>query len=80
MADGQSKVENGGDPQFRLIGLNETSGWSSAYNRITVKKMGDNFLGKNEAGEVDESPENLAAKAEEIRLWLQDAFKCAFIL
>ena len=66
-------VSEGGDPQFTLTGLKEASGWSSCYNRITVKKMGDNLL-KNEAGEVDESPENMEAAAAEIRIWLQDAW------
>ncbi|MBQ5973306.1 MAG: CotH kinase family protein [Oscillospiraceae bacterium] len=65
-------VADGGDPQFTLEGLKEASGWSSCYNRITVKKMGDNLLLKD--GAVDESPENLEAAAENIRLWLQDAW------
>ena len=70
----EDPVAQGGDPQFTLDGLKEASGWSSCYNRITVKKMGDNLLGKNEAGEVDESPENMEAKADEIQSWLQDAW------
>jgi uncharacterized repeat protein (TIGR02543 family) len=67
-------VAEGGDPQFTLEGLKEASGWSSCYNRITVKKMGDNLLGQNEAGEVDESPANLEAKAAAIQAWLQEAW------
>ena len=67
-------IADGGDPQFKLTGLKESSGWSSAYNRITVKKMGDDFLGYDEAGEVDESVANLKAKADEIQAWLQDAW------
>ena len=70
-------VANGGDPQFSLIGLNshvESSTWSSSYNLISVKKMGDAFLGTNAAGEVDESVENMEAKAGEIKSWLQEAW------
>ena len=36
----EESVAKGGDPQFKLNGLNEASGWSSCYNRITVKKNG----------------------------------------
>ena len=69
-------VANGGDPQFRLDGLiSNVSGWSSVYNIITVKKMGDNLLGVNEVGEVNESPENIEAVANNvIRPWMQDAW------
>ncbi|MBR4744532.1 MAG: CotH kinase family protein, partial [Oscillospiraceae bacterium] len=70
----EDSVAEGGDPQFKLDGLKESSGWSSAYNRITVKKMGDDFLGYDENGEVDESVENMEAKAAEIQSWLQDAW------
>ena len=70
----EDSVAEGGDPQFQLTGLNEASGWSSCYNRITVKKMGDDFLGYDEAGEPDESVANLNAKAAEIQTWLQDAW------
>ncbi|MBO4677098.1 MAG: InlB B-repeat-containing protein, partial [Oscillospiraceae bacterium] len=73
----EPSVANGGDPQFSLEGLVshvESSTWTSSYNYITVKKMGDNLLGQNEAGETDESPENLSAKAAEIQKWLQDAW------
>ncbi len=68
----EPSVADGGDPQFTLVGLKEASGWSSCYNRITVKKMGDNLLLKD--GEVDESPENLTAAALQIQAWLQDAW------
>ena len=65
-------VADGGDPQFKLVGLNEASGWSSCFNRITVKKMGDDLLLNN--GVVDESPENMEAAAARIQAWLQDAW------
>ena len=69
----EDPVAQGGDPQFQLNGLDEDSGWSSAYNRITVKKMGDNMLLKD--GVVDESPENLEYVATHtIQPWLQDAW------
>ncbi|MDO4413698.1 MAG: CotH kinase family protein, partial [Erysipelotrichaceae bacterium] len=67
----EASVAEGGDPQFKLDGLNEASG-SSGYNRITVKKMGDNLLLKD--GVVNESVENIEAAADNIRLWLQDAW------
>jgi len=70
----EDPVAQGGDPQFTLEGLKESSGWSSAYNRITVKKIGDNLLGEDESGEVDESPENMERVAAEIQAWLQDAW------
>ena len=69
----EPSVANGGDPQFTLNGLKESSGWSSCYNRITVKNMGDNLL-KNADGVVDESPENMEAVAGQIQIWLQDAW------
>lgn len=65
----EDSVANGGDPQFKLNGLKESSGWSSAYNRITVKKMGDNLLGA--AGDTPENMENVANT--QIKPWLQDA-------
>ena len=68
----EKSVAEGGDPQFTLEGLLESSGWSSCYNRITVKKMGDNLLKVN--GVVDESPENMTAAAGRIQVWLQDAW------
>ena len=68
----EDPVADGGDPQFTLDGLKEASGWSSCYNRITVKKMGDNLLLKD--GVVDESPENMEAAAASIQTWLQDAW------
>ncbi|MBR4743168.1 MAG: CotH kinase family protein, partial [Oscillospiraceae bacterium] len=68
----EAAVADGGDPQFKLDGLKEASGWSSCYNRITVKKMGDNLLKVD--GVVDESPENLEAVANgTLKPWLQDA-------
>ena len=69
----EDPVADGGDPQFTLEGLKEASGWDSCYNRITVKQMGDNLL-KNEAGVVDESPENMEAAAGRIKVWLQNAW------
>ncbi|MBO4831760.1 MAG: CotH kinase family protein [Oscillospiraceae bacterium] len=72
----EPSVAQGGDPQFSLEGLNGASNdWStSRYNLITVKKIGDNLL-KNEAGEVDDSPENTEAVAlNTIKPWLQDAW------
>lgn len=73
----EKPVSEGGDPQFRLSGLEEPDNidaWGgSGYNRITVKKMGDDLLLNN--GEVDESPENMEAVAvNTIRPWLQDAW------
>ena len=70
----EDSVANGGDPQFQLNGLNDASGnWSSKYNRITVKKMGDNLLTND--GVVDESPENLESVANNnIKPWLQEAW------
>ena len=71
----EKPVADGGDPQFPLEGLEtHVSGWSSVYNLITVKKMGDNLLGKNEQGEVDESPANMEAAAGRIQDWLQEAW------
>jgi len=55
----------GGNPQFTLDGLKESSGWESCYNRITVKEMGDGLI--SSAGSE-------SAAAEEIRVWLQDAW------
>ena len=71
----ENPVAEGGDPQFTLEGLNtHVKGWDSSYNFITVKKIGDNILGKNASGKVDESPENLEAKAVIIQKWLQVAW------
>ncbi|MBR6950833.1 MAG: CotH kinase family protein, partial [Oscillospiraceae bacterium] len=70
----EASVADGGDPQFQLDGLKESSGWSSAYNRITVKKMGDDLLGYDANGEVNESAENMEAAAKRIQAWLQDAW------
>lgn len=70
-------VDKGGDPQFQLDGLNEVSGntwWNSRFNRITVKKIGDNLL-KNDAGVVVDSPENQDYVSQNIiKPWLQDAW------
>lgn len=71
----EDPVAEGGDPQFTLEGLNtHVKGWDSSYNFITVKKIGDNILGNNASGKVDESPENLEAKAGIIHDWLQVAW------
>ena len=52
----EDPVASGGDPQFQVNGFKEYLSWgASGYNRITVKKMGDDLLGYDEAGEVDES-------------------------
>lgn len=69
----EDAVASGGDPQFTLTGLKEaTTSDASHYNRITVKKMGDNLLLKD--GVVDESAENMTHVANDvIRPWLQDA-------
>ena len=65
----------GGDPQFTLTGLNESSGWSSCYNRITVKKMGDNLVVNDVAvGNETGKTINMTAASTEIRAWLQDAW------
>ena len=63
-------VEDGGDPQFSLEGL---EGRGNDYNLITVKKMGDNLL-LNADGQVDESAPVMKAAAEKIRVWLQEAW------
>ena len=72
----EDSIENGGDPQFALDGLNGVNGqWGgggSDYNLITVKKMGDNLLMVN--GAVDESAANMTAAANKIKDWLQDAW------
>ena len=77
----ENAVANGGDPQFnfckapdKINGWRESSGWTSAYNRITVKKIGDNLLKVD--GVVDESPANLEAAANDtIKPWLKEAFE-----
>ena len=40
-------VVAGGDAQFTLEGLIEASGWSSCYNRITVKEMDGNWTAES---------------------------------
>ncbi|MBR2599663.1 MAG: CotH kinase family protein, partial [Erysipelotrichaceae bacterium] len=66
-------VEEGGDPQFALEGLNSNAtGYPSMYNLITVKEIGDNLLMKD--GVIDKSPANQKAVAAEIQAWLQDAW------
>ena len=72
----EKPVSEGGDPQFQLDGLKEADdidAWNgSGYNRITVKKMGDDLLKKY--GAVDDS-ENMEYVANNIiRPWLQDAW------
>ena len=73
----EPSVEAGGDPQFRLDYLTSTieGNHSSSYNRITVKKIGDNLLGTDDEGNVNETPENLTNVANNtIRPWLQKAW------
>ena len=71
-------VEDGGDPQFALEGLNapgnnsQWGGGGSDYNLITVKAMGDNLLMVN--GVVDDSPAGMTNAANKIKAWLQDAW------
>ena len=66
-------VAEGGDPQFELDYLLGYNGnWSSVYNVITVKKMGDNLLTVD--GVLDESAENIEAAAAGIQTWLQAAW------
>ncbi|MBE6046434.1 MAG: hypothetical protein E7221_07005, partial [Clostridiales bacterium] len=74
----EASVANGGDPQFTLhdilSGWRESSGWSSCYNRITVKKMGNNLLKID--GVVDESPTNMDSVTQNtIKPWIKDAFE-----
>ena len=69
----EDPVEEGGDPQFTLDGLITTvSGWSSAYNYITVKAMGDGLLVDEEGGDGTQTPEQKAVA--KIRSWLQEAW------
>ena len=65
-------IENGGDPQFTIDGLKEASGWSSCYNRISVKKIGKNLL-NNIVAEEGNTPENKYAQSI-MKPWLQDAW------
>ena len=65
----EASIEEGGDPQFALEGLDGCGNSGSNFNLITVKKIGDNLL-----GEGGETPENMGAVAEEIRVWLQEAW------
>ena len=66
-------VALGGDPQFKLKGVKEMYEWGTFYNRITVKKMGDDLLMKN--GAVDGSHINMIKTANLlIRPWIQDAW------
>ncbi|MBQ6376903.1 MAG: CotH kinase family protein, partial [Lachnospiraceae bacterium] len=65
----EPSIEEGGDPQFELTELKTTvSGWSSAYNLITVKKIGDNLL-------TGDTPADIRAAAAEIEAWLEDAWE-----
>ena len=67
----EDSVDEGGDPQFSLNGLREMGMYAAGYNRITVKKIGDNLLKVD--GQVDDSPANLErVSLEVIRPWLQD--------
>ncbi len=68
----EPSLEKGGDPQFCLEGLEESSGSSSSYNRITVKKVGADLLLKD--GIIDESPDSIESAVSEIRVWLQEAW------
>ena len=61
-----ASIAEGGDPQFALEGLNGAGMGDSAYNLITVKKMGSGWV--SQYGGTDES----AAAA--IQSWLQDAW------
>ena len=73
--DNYLEPEIGGDPQFPLDGLNESSGWTSAYNRITVKKMGDNFAKDDyPITNVTNKHRNMTKAAQDIHDWLQLAW------
>ncbi len=71
-------VGEGGDPQFELDGLSGLVGLAqysnnSDWNVITVKKMGKTLLAKYDVlNEGD--PEKMEAAADEIRIWLQQAW------
>ena len=65
-------VAEGGDPQFELEGMTGGGSAVSHYNLITVKKIGAELLMRD--GAVDDSPENLTAVSDDIRIWLQDAW------
>ncbi|MBR4132754.1 MAG: S-layer homology domain-containing protein, partial [Oscillospiraceae bacterium] len=65
----EDPVEQGGDPSFDLDGLiGQGSGAQYYnYNRITVKKVGDNLLG-------EETVENLKAVSEKLRVYTQEVW------
>ena len=66
----EDPVENGGDPSFDLEGLIYSSHPAEYdYNRITVKKIGDNLLD----GGV-ENVETLKAAGERIRIYTQEVW------
>ena len=74
----EKPVAEGGDPHFALEGLEShvvSSSWTSSYNFITVKKIGDNLLGLDEFGEPIETTENIEAAAADIQEWLQEAWE-----
>ena len=60
-------IEEGGDPSFELLGS------GSHYDRITVKKIGDDLL-----GEAGESTENLYRASGEIRTYLQEVWSAIY--
>ena len=68
----EDSIEQGGDPQFRLKGVNATNNTGQGP-RITVKKIGDNLL-LDENGDVDESAANLRAVSADIQAWMQEAW------
>ena len=65
----EDPVEQGGDPSFDLDGLigQGSSAQYYNYNRITVKKVGDNLLG-------EETVENLKAAGEMLRVYTQEVW------
>ena len=65
----EDPVEQGGDPSFDLEGLigQGSSMQYYNYNRITVKKVGDNLLG-------EETAENLKAAGEMLRVYTQEVW------
>ncbi len=66
-------IAEGGDPSFELEGLSSSlNGWASVYNRISVKKIGDNLLPADDKGEPIETVETLSAAAALIQAYLQD--------
>ncbi len=75
----EPSIEEGGDPSFDLEGLNgpanNNTGWGVSaheYNRITVKKIGDNLLPADENGDPIETVETLTAATALIQAYMQD--------